>query len=354
MSSLLLRIVLTVLLVLSLLLLLIRAYVEYKTSRTAVKALHPSVAATTSSSATETNDTSVSRIQALFHESNTTLDQKYKNVASEIMDFIHAREMKKEEQNQSRAAAKKFVSRCRQPVGEITLPKPSLKPEPKKVPHKVLKPHKPYLVIIMDDIRSVEEGEMIRQLPFPVTPSIFPVTSDHPDTQEIARMFHTFMIHMPMEAYHFSSPEENTLFTGDSLRTIKQRIADIKADFPRLTAINNHTGSKFTSDLEAMDKLFCALGEFGIPFVDSRTSAATKAREMAKLFHRKVLERNVFLDNEDSIPSVLNQLKEAVAYAKAHKQAIAICHPKPTTFEALKQAKPLLKGVEVVTIDKLY
>ncbi len=356
MRSLLLRIVLTVLLVLSLFLLLLRVYIQHISEPTVTihEEAMPSLASVkTLPSDKVTKTASVAKIKSLFLEENKTLETKYKTVASEIMDYVHSREIKREEVNQIKTteAAKKFVSRCRQPVRKVTLPKPE---KPKTVSQKVLTPPKPRLVIIMDDVRSVEEGEMIRELPFHVTPSIFPATSDHPDTPEIARMFPVFMIHMPMEAYHFSSPEEHTIHTDDTLETIEKRIAEIKADFPNLTAINNHTGSKFTSDLDAMDKLFCALGKYGIPFVDSRTSAETKAREMGKLFHRKVLERNVFLDNEDSVSSVLNQLKEAVAYAKEHKTAIAICHPKPTTFEALMQAKPLLKGVDVVTIDKLY
>jgi len=356
MRSLLLRIVLTVLLVLSLFLLLLRVYMQHISESPA--AVHeeplPSLASVNiQPSDTVTQNTSVARIESLFSEENKTLETKYKTVASEIMDYVHSREIKKEEANQTKItqAAKKFVSRCRQPIRKITLPKSE---KPKVLSKKALTPSKPRLVIVMDDIRSVEEGEMIRQLPFHVTPSIFPVTSDHPHTPEVAHMFPVFMIHMPMEAYHFSSPEEHTIHIDDSLERIEKRVAQIKRDFPNLTAINNHTGSKFTSDRDAMDKLFCALGKYNIPFVDSRTSAETKAREMGKLFHRKVLERNVFLDNEDSISSVLNQLKEAVAYAKEHKTAIAICHPKPTTFEALMQAKPLLKGVDVVTIDKLY
>jgi len=140
----------------------------------------------------------------------------------------------------------------------------------------------------------------------------------------------------------------------DSFETIDAKIARIKRYFPKLFAINNHTGSKFTSDADAMDRLFCALQKYGIRFVDSRTAVTTKARLMAKLHHCKVLERNIFLDNDDSVASVLAQLKEAVRYAREHGTAIAICHPKDATFEALMRAKPILRGVDVVTIDKLY
>ena len=167
-------------------------------------------------------------------------------------------------------------------------------------------------------------------------------------------MFRCYMVHTPMEAFHYPKEEKYTLKTRDSFQTILQRIAQIKHDFPRLTAINNHTGSKFTSDPSAMDKLFCALQKYGIHFVDSRTAATTKACQIGKIHGQHVLSRNVFLDNVDDVDAILARIKESVAYAKKHKVAIAICHPRPATFEALREAPKVIKGVRVVTIDALY
>jgi polysaccharide deacetylase 2 family uncharacterized protein YibQ len=352
MRFLLLKIALTVLLVLSLFMFLLHLYYE---SGTQQKVHDQEIISKTVSSASLETNTSITHIKALFSDKNRTLELKYKTVASEIMDYVHSKKRHKTlETNQTGMVPKKFVSKCSQPIQKITK---TVVKEQQIVRHKEEKstqPQKPRVVIIMDDVQSLEQADMIKQLPFAITPSIFPVTSDHPDTQRVAEMFSVFMIHTPMEAYHFSAPEENTLHINDSLETIDARIAEIKHDFPALTAINNHTGSKFTSDEEAMDKLFCILEKYGIPFVDSRTSVETKGREMGRLFHRKVLERNIFLDNEDNVTSILNRLKETVSFAKAHQQAIAICHPKPATFEALMQAVPLLEDVDVVTIEKLY
>jgi len=356
MRLLLLRIALTVLLVLSLFMLLLRVYYESGAHKNVPVQEMISETVSASAAAAADKNTSVTHIKALFSDKNRTLELKYKTVASEIMDYVHSKKRHKVfETNQSSVVTKEFVSKCPQPLKKIT--EAAIKEQqiiPNKVEKKIDQPKKPRVVIIMDDVQSLEQAEMIKQLPFAITPSIFPVTSDHPDTQRVAEMFSVFMIHTPMEAYHFSAPEENTLHTNDSLETIDARIAEIKHDFPSLVAINNHTGSKFTSDEEAMDRLFCILQKYGIPFVDSRTSVETKGREMGKLFHRKVLERNIFLDNEDSVPSILNRLKETVSFAKVHQQAIAICHPKPATFEALMQAAPLLQDVDVVTIEKLY
>jgi len=211
----------------------------------------------------------------------------------------------------------------------------------------------PRLAIIMDDIGNAKQVRSFQKIPFAMTPSIFPATSKHEDTPLFAKKFKCYMVHMPMEAFHFAHPEENTLEVTDSSEVIEKKIAAMHKDFPDAVAINNHTGSKFTSDSEAMDRLFCVLDKYDISFIDSRTAPHTKGKETGKLHKRVVLERHVFLDNEPDVPYILNQLKKAVRYAKKHGEAIAICHPRPETFQALKEAASLLKGVKMVTIDEL-
>jgi len=124
-------------------------------------------------------------------------------------------------------------------------------------------------------------------------------------------------------------------------------------DFPDAVAINNHTGSKFTSDAEAMDRLFCILDKYDINFIDSKTASHSKGKEIGKLHNKVVLERHIFLDNEPDVAYILNQLKKAVRYAKRHGVAIAICHPRPETFAAFQEAAHLLKDVKMVFIDEL-
>ncbi len=331
------------------------------------------------------SNTSAAGINSLIHEANGTLERKYKSVASEIEDFLNARKSAAQQKSEQNISESNFTSQCAvSGAEEITLPqepkepvatKPTTKKPPQQTVRQTEKEHVkqppkknlakkahtkkayhglPRLVIIMDDVRSVEQGRMIKSLPVSVTPSIFPATADHPDTPKVARMFACYMVHTPMEAFHYPKEEEHTLRTGDSFRAIDRRIAQIKHNFPRLAAINNHTGSKFTSDTRAMDRLFCALKKYGIRFVDSRTAPTTKACQIGEIHGEEVLSRNIFLDNVDDAEAILERIRESVAYAKKHKVAIAICHPRPATFAALREAPKLLKGVRVVTIDALY
>ncbi len=357
MKTMLQKIVLVMLLVLSLFVLLLHYYLSLPTRHAApAKIAKPAV--TIQPSAPETT---VSQIKAVLHEKNSSLEKAYRSVASEIQDFRNAKQLKPESNKTAeKTTPKRFVSQCRRPqkpVAPHAKPAPEAKPESAQSPRpkadKVKPDHRPRLAIIMDDVSTPEQGRMIKALPIRITPSIFPVTEDHPYTRRIAKMFHCYMVHTPMEAYHYPNEEAHTLHVGDSLATVERRIAQIKRDFPRLTAINNHTGSRFTSDALSMDRLFCALQKYGIRFVDSRTSPRTQANRVAAAHGMRIWQRDVFLDNVDDVHAILDRLREAVRYARKHKVAIAICHPRPATFAALRASRKILHGVKVVTMEDL-
>jgi len=213
---------------------------------------------------------------------------------------------------------------------------------------------KPLLSIIIDDVSFQSEVNNIKKLPFRVTPSIFPPTKVHPNTPKLAKEFSFYMVHLPLQAYDYSHPEPNTLLTTSSSASIEKRIENVKKWFPRDRFLNNHTGSKFTSNYNAMVKLFKALKKNHIIFIDSRTSAATVAFKVAQKFHEKLLSRNVFLDNIAKVSYIKNQLRKAVAIAKKNGYAIAIGHPHLATMKALRESLNILKGVKLVYVKDIY
>jgi hypothetical protein len=162
------------------------------------------------------------------------------------------------------------------------------------------------------------------------------------------------MVHLPMEAQSFSAEEPMTLRVSDSDAKIQSRIRAIKEAFPRVSYINNHTGSKFTSDEMAMNRLIYALKAQNIYFIDSRTTADTKAPKVMKNFGLEYVSRDVFLDHDLDKKSVKKQIKKAIKVAKLHGTAIAIGHPHENTLAALRESKHLFKDVELVYIDRLY
>jgi polysaccharide deacetylase 2 family uncharacterized protein YibQ len=214
---------------------------------------------------------------------------------------------------------------------------------------------KPKLVIIMDDMSFYSQIKNLKKLGIKVTPSFFPPSKRHPKTAIYAKEFKHYMVHFPMQATNPNFHEEvNTLHIDSSNKFIEERVKYIKKEFPKVKFVNNHTGSKFTENYNAMNRLYTVLDKYHIIFVDSRTTSKTKASLIAKKHKDILISRDVFLDNKPNISYIQGQLKQAIRIAKKRGYAIAICHPHPKTFEALAKSKSLLKNVEVVYIDELY
>lgn len=215
------------------------------------------------------------------------------------------------------------------------------------------KNHRPKLAIIFDDVSFAYEVHAINALHLKVTMSFFPPNRIHPNTALLAAKEPFYMVHLPLQAIEFKHPEPNTLDVTDSLSKIQKRIATIKKEFPRLAYLNNHTGSTFTANKQAMQKLIYVLKKFHIQFVDSVTTSHTKAPEVTKEFHMRYIARNVFLDDRQNIAYIKHQLQLAVDIAKQKGYAIAIGHPHPATIEAIKQSKDLLKQVHLVYVNQI-
>jgi polysaccharide deacetylase 2 family uncharacterized protein YibQ len=212
---------------------------------------------------------------------------------------------------------------------------------------------KPKLAIIIDDVSYEHQVRMIENIPYKITPSFFPPTSRHPDTVKLASRFEFAMIHLPMEALSYTKPEPSTLVVSDSSLVMQKRIRELKKLFPRISYYNNHTGSKFTANQEAMDRLFQVFKDENLSFVDSRTTAKTKAPFVAQKYGMNLLSRDVFLDNEIEKNAIQKQLVKAVNLAKKHGFAIAIGHPHTNTLTVLKEAKAILRDVDVVYVKDL-
>jgi len=214
--------------------------------------------------------------------------------------------------------------------------------------------HKPKLAIIIDDVQTASQVKSIKSLHIPLTMSFLPPRPARPNSAKLASHEKFYMVHLPMEAMHFSAAEPDTLKVSDSQQKISQKIAEIKKEFPRVHFINNHTGSKFTSNEVAMNRLVFALKANKINFIDSRTTAKTMAPKVLKNFGLKYVARDVFLDHHMEKAYVLKQIKEAIKVAKAHGHAIAIGHPHKNTLAALAESKNLFKDVDLVQIYKIY
>ncbi len=214
---------------------------------------------------------------------------------------------------------------------------------------------KPKLVIIIDDVSTRDQLKSIQATGIKLTPSIFPPSQRSRTSHRLAEGLAHYMIHLPMESGTAQfNRQTKTLMTTFNKAQIDARVNELRALFPTARYINNHTGSVFTDNYTAMRRLYGALRKEAFIFVDSRTIASTKVPMIAEEFGDAYVARDIFIDNQQSVPYIHRQLQKAVKKAKKKGYAIAIGHPHPTTMKALSNAGAIFNGVELLYIDELY
>jgi polysaccharide deacetylase 2 family uncharacterized protein YibQ len=227
-----------------------------------------------------------------------------------------------------------------------------LPPEGPVRPKKIVA-SRPKLAIIIDDVSFANDVRRIKSLALPLTMSFLPPSKNHPDSAKLAAKEPFYMVHLPLEAKNFSATEPSTLYVASSYREVAERIREIKKNFPKVTYVNNHTGSTFTADERAMNRLITVLREEKIGFIDSRTTAETKVPKVMQNFGMPYVARDVFLDHNPDLHAIKKQIKRAISIAKKHGSAIAIGHPHKKTLQALAESKGLLDDVKLVRVDEL-
>ena len=241
---------------------------------------------------------------------------------------------------------------------------PLIKKDPVKIDEKKIitkkdtfiydKKNKPKLVILIDDVSTKAQKEKILNIGYPVNMAFLPPTNAHKDSAKIAQDLPFHMIHFPMQASSaFKGEEVDTLRITDSYEEIEKRVKQLRLWYPNAIYTNNHTGSVFTENDAAVDKLFRALKKYNFIFVDSRTSAKSVIKKYSQKYEMPYIVRNTFIDNDRNYGAIQSQLKKAIDLAKKQGYAIAIGHPHNITLQVLKESKHLLKDVEPIFMNKL-
>ena len=210
-----------------------------------------------------------------------------------------------------------------------------------------------HLAIVIDDMgydRSLADA--VIALPFPLTISVLPHL---PISSEVAEEAHSrgdeVLLHLPMESEgETAKAEEIELRVGMSAGQVSSAVAGMLETVPHAAGVNNHQGSRATSDAALMQALMPLLRERGLFFIDSRTDAKTVAYDMAKRDGVRAASRKVFLDDVDTRKAVIGQLELAARDAVRDGFTIAIGHPRPATIAALAAEVPRLQahGIQLV------
>ncbi|WP_343870526.1 divergent polysaccharide deacetylase family protein, partial [Caenispirillum bisanense] len=217
---------------------------------------------------------------------------------------------------------------------------------------------RPMIAIVIDDlgVDKVRSNRIVT-LPGPLTTAWMTYADNVAAQAKAARAAgHELIIHMPMEPLNGSldsGPDVlKTTMTPDQVRR------QVRAGLSRLegyVGINNHMGSRFTTDPEGMRVVIDELRARGLLWLDSKTSPRSVGPKLAEQAGIPFAERHIFLDNVDTLPAVMAQLAETEKVARKVGYAIAIGHPHDSTYKALKQWLPSLedKGLVLVPLSTI-
>ncbi len=151
------------------------------------------------------------------------------------------------------------------------------------------------------------------------------------------RVGHEVLVHLPMEADDpAEDPGPRALLLGLERDEMLRRLYWQLTRFDEYVGVNNHMGSKFTADSEAMATLMDEIKRRGLLFLDSFTTTDSVGAQLARAFEVPYARRDVFLDNVMSAEAIAVQLEILESIAARQGVAVGIAHPRDETFGVLE------------------
>lgn len=212
---------------------------------------------------------------------------------------------------------------------------------------------RPMIAVVIDDMGiDRRRTRQIIDLPGPLTASFLTYAPDLKAQAKAARAAgKELMLHMPMEPDNADlDAGPGVLETAMDAGTIGKRFLAGLDSFSGYVGVNNHMGSRFTSDADAMRPVVQTLGQRGLFWLDSRTTNKPAGPALAKSLGVPFAERNIFLDHFNNVEGVRGQLARLEEAARTHGYAVGIGHPKDHTIQALGDWLPTLEAKGLVLV----
>ena len=201
---------------------------------------------------------------------------------------------------------------------------------------------------------------VLRGIDRPLTLSVLPHLAYSRAMAELGiRQHFEVMLHLPMEPKERQvAPdglERHTLTTRMPADEVRLRLADALESIPHVSGVNNHMGSKATTDAVLMHVVLQELKRRGLYFVDSLVTSSSVCEQVARSVGIRFGRRAVFLDNENRPEAIRAQLLALVTEAKRRGSAIGIGHDRLMTLTVIRDMIPTMeaRGVRLVPVSKV-
>ena len=200
------------------------------------------------------------------------------------------------------------------------------------------------IVLVIDDFgyRNDNISDGFLNLSIPITCAIIP---GHIASKKFAKKAVSYgkevIIHMPMESENYTPGEdEYKLLTSMTSELLETKLIQAFESLPEAIGMNNHQGSKATSDSKTMTVLASVLKDRGKYFIDSRTSSMTIGEKTMISFGVPTTRRNIFLDNNNDLDKIEEQMNKLANSAKKNGVAVGLGHARKNTLSVIEKVVP--------------
>lgn len=215
----------------------------------------------------------------------------------------------------------------------------------------------PKVTFVIDDIGyHLRDRDRLTALSDKVTYAILPLL---PYSRYFGHLSRTtgaeIILHLPLDTVQDKIPGRGLIVDTMSPPDILDMLARDLDSIPNHVGVNNHMGSRGTASREMMTIILSDLKRRGLFFLDSYTTQESVVPSVAREIGLPILARGVFLDNEDSKPAILAQLKQLRQVAREKGNAIAIGHYRTKTLEVLATEIPAMEdeGFQIITLEEM-
>jgi len=190
-----------------------------------------------------------------------------------------------------------------------------------------------------------------------ITVSVIPGQSQSASiAQQVSQLGAEVILHLPMEPLSASYKDDGYIILADMnqdavIGVLNRGLEDV----PGIVGVNNHMGSRVTSNRRTMTWIMQELHTRGLYFLDSRTFARSVAYQVAREMGLPTGKRDVFLDTDRSREAIKKQVWELVKKSRQNSFAIGIGHCHQETLDVLREEIPKIqeKGYRFVTLSKV-
>lgn len=214
-----------------------------------------------------------------------------------------------------------------------------------------------HVALVIDDLgANVDDLKPLLALGVPITYAILPFEEQTPAVvAELRRRRAETLLHLPMQPKNSEDPGPGALDVDMDADELRSRTAAALKAVPGVVGVNNHMGSRMSEDETAMTPVLRLIGERGLFFLDSRTSAESIGYRTARSLGLPAAERHVFLDRDPSPEAIREQFQRLLDLSRTRGAAVAIGHPLPETLQVLTEevARAKEEGFEFVPVSYL-